>query len=108
MAAAGVGLSRERLTGELDVVPRQAGGVFKPAGHLHHREVRKWLQEHGVLPWRRAVLPFIRAGGEIVAIGDLAYGGALAAVPGEPSWRVIWLDRPALTESEARTGRVAT
>ena len=106
VAATGVGLSRERLAGGLEVVPRPEGGVFKPAGHPHHREVRKWLQEHGVLPWRRAALPFVRADGEIVAIGDLAYGGALAAAPGEPSWRVVWRDRPTLTESEARAGRV--
>ena len=103
-----MGLSQERLAGELEVVPRSAGSEFKPAGHDHHREVRKWLQEHGVLPWRRASLPFVQFGGEIVAIGDLAYGGALAAAPGEPSWRVVWRDRPTLTEAEARAGRAAT
>jgi tRNA(Ile)-lysidine synthase len=107
VAATGVGLSRVRLAGELEVVPRPEGGEFKPAGHAHHREVRKWLQEHGVLPWRRAALPFIRFGGEIVAIGDLAYGGALSAAPGEPSWRIVWHDRPTLTEAEARAGRAA-
>jgi tRNA(Ile)-lysidine synthase len=108
VAATGVGMSRERLAGGLEIVPRPEGSAFKPAGHPHHREVRKWLQEHGVLPWRRASLPFIRFGGEIVAIGDLAYGGALAAAPGEPSWRIVWHDRPTLTEAEARAGRAAT
>jgi tRNA(Ile)-lysidine synthase len=108
VAATGVGLSRERLADGLEVAPRPEGGAFRPAGHPHHREVRKWLQEHGVLPWRRAALPFVRAGGEIVAIGDLAYGGALAAASGEPSWRVVWHDRPTLTEAEARAGRAAT
>ena len=107
VAATGVGMSRGRLAGGLEVVPRPKGGAFKPAGHRHHREVRKWLQEHGVLPWRRAALPFIVGGGEIVAIGDLAYGGTLAAAPGEPSWRVIWHDRPTLTEAEALAGRAA-
>ena len=105
VAATGVGLSRERLAGGLEVVPRPAGGAFKPAGHPHHREMRKWLQEQGVLPWRRAGLPFVCAGGEIVAIGDLAYGATLAAAPGEPSWRVVWRERPTLTEAEARAGR---
>ncbi len=108
VAATGVGLSRGRLAGGLEVVARPEGGAFKPAGHHHHRELRKWLQEHGVLPWRRAALPFILVGGEIAAIGDLAYGGALAAAPGEPSWRVVWHDRPTLTEAEARAGRDAT
>ena len=108
VAATGVGLSRERIAGGLAVVPRPAGGTFKPAGHPHHREVRKWLQEHGVLPWRREALPFVLGGGEIVAIGDLACGGALAAAPGEPSWRVVWHDRPTLTEAEALAWRAVT
>jgi len=104
VAATGVGLSRERLAGDLELVPRPPGAVFRPAGHPHRRELRKWLQEHGVLPWRRATLPCIVSSGEIVAIGDLAYGGALAAAAGEPSWRVLWHDRPTLTETEARAG----
>jgi tRNA(Ile)-lysidine synthase len=103
--ATGEGLSRARLAGPLEVVRRPAGGLFKPAGHAQHRELRKWLQQRGVLPWRRVTLPCIVADGEIVAIGDLACGGALVAAAGEPSWRVAWRDRPSLTESDARTGR---
>lgn len=101
VAATGLGLSRERLAGDLQVVRRPAGAVFRPAGHSHRRDVRKWLQERGVLPWRREGLPYVVAGGEIVAIGDLAYGGALAATPDEPGWRIVWHDRPVLTETEA-------
>ena len=107
VAATGVGLSRGRLAGGLEVVPRPEGGAFRPAGHPHRREVRKWLQQHGVLPWRRAGLPFVVVGGEVVAIGDLAYGGTLAAAPDEPSWRVVWHGRPTLTEAEAIAGRAA-
>jgi hypothetical protein len=40
-------------------------------------------------------------GGEVVAIGDLAYGGGLEAAPGEPSWMIAWIGRPVITESEA-------
>lgn len=97
----GAGLSRVRLSGALEVVQRPAGALFRPAGHAHRRELRKWLQERGVLPWRRATLPCILSGGEIVAIGDLACGGALAAAPDEPSWRIVWHDRPLLVEAEA-------
>ena len=102
-AATGEGLSRERLVGELTVVPRPSGAVFRPAGCAHQRELRKWLQERGVLPWQRALLPCVCAAGEIVAVGDLAYGGRLAAAPGEPSWRVVWHDRPTL--DRGRGGR---
>jgi tRNA(Ile)-lysidine synthase len=101
VAATGHGLSRERLPADLEVVPRPAGASFRPAGGTHRRELRKWLQERGVLPWQRERLPCLVAGGEIVAIGDLAYGAGLAAAPGEPSWRIAWHGRPLLTETEA-------
>ena len=54
-----------------------------------------------MLPWRRAQVPLLRAGGRLVAIGDLAYAAGYAAEPGEPSWTVAWRGRPQLTESEA-------
>jgi hypothetical protein len=54
-----------------------------------------------ILPWRREHVPLIRAGDEIAAIGDIAYGESFAAGAGEPSWRIAWEGRPALTESEA-------
>jgi len=101
VAGIGRGLSRDRLGAGLEVVPRPAGATFRPAGATQHRELRKWLQERGVLPWLRARLPCLTAGREIVAVGDLGYGGGLAAVPGEPAWSVVWHDRPLLTEAEA-------
>jgi len=94
------GLSRARLTGPLAVEPRPSGGSFRPAGSAHHRPLRKWFQERGVLPWLRSQLPIVAFDGEIVAIGDLACGGALAAAPGEESWRITWHGRPPLTEAE--------
>ena len=100
----GLGLSRERLPSALRVVRRPQGARFRPSGGAHHRPLRKWLQERGVLPWQREALPLLEADGEIVAIGDLAYGGALAAAPDEPSWVVDWTGRPVLTEPEAVAG----
>jgi tRNA(Ile)-lysidine synthase len=105
VAATGTGLSRERLRGALVVLPRPAGAVFRPAGAPHRRELRKWLQERGVLPWMRGALPCMQVDGEIVAIGDLACGGSLAAAAGEPSWRIEWRGRPTVTEAEAIAGR---
>ena len=99
--AVGGGLSRARLPQLLQVVSRADGENFHPAGGRMRRPLRKWLQERGVLPWRRAQVPLVTAGGEIVAVGDLAYGGGSAAAPGEPSWKVVWSGRPPLTEQEA-------
>jgi tRNA(Ile)-lysidine synthase len=99
--ATGVGLSRARLPPDLQVTSRAAGELFRPAGAGHHRPLRKWLQERGVLPWLRQRVPLVIARGEIVAIGDLAYGHGFDAQPGEPSWVVAWQGRPVLTEQEA-------
>jgi len=104
--ANGRGLSRARLVGPLVVGSRPAGGVFRPAGAAHRRALRKWLQERGVLPWLRESLPVVYAAGEIVALGDLAYGGELAAGPGEDAWDIAWSGRPVLTEDEAIASRL--
>jgi len=103
--ATGFGLSRARLPQDLQVIPRAAGELFRPAGARHHRPLRKWLQERGVLPWLRQRVPLVIAHGEIAAIGDLAYGHGFNAQPGEPSWVVAWQGRPVLTEQEALEAR---
>ena len=101
-AALGVGLSRERLPIQLSVRQRTGGESFRPAGTAHRRELRKWLQEHDVLPWRRADVPllFNARNRELIAVADLACADEFAARPGEPSWRITWHDRGALTESD--------
>jgi tRNA(Ile)-lysidine synthase len=104
--ADGGGLSRARLVEPLVVATRPAGAVFRPAGSPHRRPLRKWLQERGVLPWRRASLPVVFAAGEIVAVGDFAYGGRLAAAAGEEAWVIAWHGRPVQTEGEAIAARL--
>jgi len=96
----GSGLSRERLPAAIQVTARASGEEFTPAGTRHRRPLRKWLQERGVLPWRRGQVPFLRSGPEIIAAGDLACGARFAAEPGEPSWVVVWRGRPQMTEEE--------
>jgi tRNA(Ile)-lysidine synthase len=99
--ATGEGLDRARLPAVLKVTSRAMGEQLVPAGTSHARRLRKWLQERAVLPWRRAQIPVFRAGGEIVAVGDLACAAGYAARPGEPSWTIAWHGRPQLTETEA-------
>jgi tRNA(Ile)-lysidine synthase len=100
VAGTGVGLSRARLPAELRVATRAEGEEFHPAGSQHRRPLRKWLQERGALPWRRAQVPLLRSGREIVAVGDFAYGARYVAEPGEPSWTIAWRGRPPITETE--------
>jgi tRNA(Ile)-lysidine synthase len=101
VAANGRGLSRDRLPAEVQVVARMDGAEFRAAGAAaHRRPLRKWFQEHGVLPWRRDTLPLLCVGGRIIAIADISCAAEFAARPDEPSWCVRWRGRPALTEQE--------
>jgi tRNA(Ile)-lysidine synthase len=100
-AARGAGLSRQRLAGPLEVVPRPAGASFHPEGSRRRRDLRRWLQEHDVLPWRRASLPVVLCGGEIAAVADLACDARFAAQAGEDAWQLVWHGRPLLTPQEA-------
>ncbi len=102
VADTGVGLSRVRLPDRLAVRRRRGGEVFQPAGGAHRRELRKWLQEHDVLPWRREQVPLLFDAHEVlVAVADLGVADAFAAQPGEPSWRVVWNRDGAVTAGEA-------
>jgi tRNA(Ile)-lysidine synthase len=96
----GVGLSRSRLPGVLHVRRRAGGETFTPSGGAHRRDLRKWLQEHGVLPWRRAYVPLLFAGERVAAVADLAVAAEFAARSDEPSWRVEWTGRAPVTVAD--------
>lgn len=98
--AVGAGLSRARIPPVLTVSQRRGGETFRSGDGRHRRELRKWLQERGVLPWWRDRIPLLWAADELVAVGDLGCAGPCAAAPDEPSWRVVWHGRPALTLGE--------
>lgn len=100
-SARGAGLSLRRLVGPLSVVQRPAGAIFHPHGSRHRRDLRRWLQQHDVLPWRRESLPVVLCGGEIAAVADLACDARFAASPGEDALQVVWRGRPTLTSLEA-------
>jgi len=101
----GAGLSRERLPARIDVRRRTGGEAFLPAGSAHHRPLRKWLQEHDVLPWRRENLPLLFAGDRLIAVADLGVAAEFAARAGEPSWRITWNRRGALTEADVLSSK---
>ncbi len=101
----GVGISRERLPARIDVRRRTGGEAFLPAGGAHHRPLRKWLQEHDVLPWRREYLPLLFAGNRLIAVADLGIAAEFAARSDEPSWRIAWNGRGALTEADVLSAK---
>jgi tRNA(Ile)-lysidine synthase len=105
VADSGRGLSRERMPATFDIVPRTPGAAFRPVGGAHRRPLRKWLQEHEVLPWRRDSLPLLCAHGRLLAVADLGVAAEVAAGPGEPSWRVVWHGRGVVTAADAFAGK---
>jgi len=94
-STAAVGLPESWARGGLEVRFRQGGERFKPVGAAHHRTLKAWLRERGVVPWMRERIPLLYRDGRLVAIADLAIDDAAAnAEPHEPRWRVRWLDHP--------------
>jgi hypothetical protein len=67
--------------------------------------LRKWLQEHDVLPWRRETLPLLFAGNRLIAVADLGVAAEFAARSDEPSWRIAWNGRGALTEADVLSSK---
>jgi tRNA(Ile)-lysidine synthase len=90
-----VGLPESWARVGLAVRFRQGGERFKPPHAAHHRTLKAWLREKGVVPWMRDRIPLLYRGERLIAIADLATDDeAHRAHPDEPRWRVRWLDHP--------------
>jgi tRNA(Ile)-lysidine synthase len=59
-----------RLSEPLNVRLRQGGERIKPAGDAHTRELRDLFQQAVIPPWRRASVPLLYFGNEIIAVAD--------------------------------------
>lgn len=94
-----VGLPESWAREGLEVRFRVGGERFKPAGDAHHRTLKAWFQQRGIVPWMRARIPLLYRDGRLVAVADLALAEeAHRARPDEPRWRVRWLDYPGLID----------
>jgi tRNA(Ile)-lysidine synthase len=92
-SGADVGLSKALLDGGLAIKPRVGGERFSPYGQTHTRELKKLLQEEGVVPWMRDRLPLVYSGDRLLAVGDLWLAADAVTKPGVA---VRWSGRPAL------------
>lgn len=90
----GAGLARSKLPRHLQVSFRHGGEELRPAGQLHHRKLKKLLQDADILPWWRNRLPLIHVGNELAAVGDLWTAEEFAAREGAESVRIVWEGRP--------------
>jgi tRNA(Ile)-lysidine synthase len=90
------GVAAARLPDELQVQFRHGGEELQPAGDVHHRKLKKLLQDARVLPWWRDRVPLIYAADRLVAVGDLWIAEEFAAHAGEDALRIVWEERPQL------------
>ena len=68
---------------------RQGGETIVINGH--RRKLKKLLQQWGVPPAEREVLPLLSTGGEIVAIPGYAVADSVRASDDQPGWQLRWL-----------------
>lgn len=79
----GAGLAPDRCGSELSVRWRRGGERCRLAGRRHHHQLKKLLQELGVPPWERRVLPLVYVGGDLAAVPGLFVCEPFAARSGE-------------------------
>jgi len=92
-SGAEAGLSKSLVDSGLSVKPRVGGERFLPYRQSHTRELKKLLQEEGIVPWMRDRLPLVYSGDRLVAVGDLWLA---ADAVSEPGIALCWVGRPAL------------
>jgi tRNA(Ile)-lysidine synthase len=90
------GLARERLPPKLTVTGRIGGEALKPAHGAATRSVQHLCQDRGVLPWMRDALPYLFAGSELVAIGDLWLEARWCVPRGESGVAFRWTGGPSI------------
>jgi tRNA(Ile)-lysidine synthase len=94
VSTASGGLSAAKVGEQLEVRFRAGGESLQPAGHDHHRKLKKLLQGAAILPWWRDRLPLIYARGRLLSVGDLWIESEFVAQEGEPACAIVWEQRP--------------
>ncbi len=88
------GLDPRCLPDVLQVRRREGGETLRPAPLAKTQTVQHLCQRLGVLPWMRDALPFVFAGNDLVAVGDLWQEARFCAPAREPGLRIAWAGAP--------------
>ena len=89
--ADGYGIPDAWARAGLSVRFRRGGERFQPHGSAHHRSLKHWLQDAGVVPWMRSRLPLLYRDDALVAVADMCLAADLPASPDDgPFWRPVW------------------
>ena len=89
--AMGQGISLNKLKSRtMEIRPRRGGEKIRPDAARPQRTLKNLLQEHGVLPWQRDVLPLLFDGDELVCVPGVSIATAYQALPDEPGILINW------------------
>lgn len=88
--AVGAGISLRRVAGGLTVGLRSGGERLQPDPRRPRRTLKNLFQEAGVPPWKRARLPLLFCGPDLVWAPGLGVDAAYASAPGEPGIVPEW------------------
>lgn len=94
---AGAGLRAACCERGLRVAARRGGEEIRLHREGPRRPLRLLLQEAGIVPWRRASLPLLWSGGDLVAVADRWISADHAAAAGEQGYVPVWDGAPPLT-----------
>lgn len=93
-SALGQGISREKLRqGRVQIRSRHGDVTIQPHAARPHRSLRNLLQELGMPPWQRELLPLLYCGDEPVCVPGVAVSASYQARIDEPGLVLSWLAR---------------
>jgi tRNA(Ile)-lysidine synthase len=86
----GTGLSLKRAMGNLQIRSRTGGERLRPDCRRPTRSLRHLMQEAGVPPWERTMLPLLYVRDELVAVPGIGTACGFQAEAGEEGLLVEW------------------
>jgi tRNA(Ile)-lysidine synthase len=69
---------------------RRGGERCKPLGRNHSAPLKKILQEYGVEPWLRALVPLVYVNGELAALAGYFVCDGFSGISGDRCYQLDW------------------
>jgi len=86
----GHGALRIRPTDSVNIGFRRGGERCQPSGRHHSAPLKKLLQETGLEPWLRDIVPLIYINGELAAVGDCFICVGFQCGSDEKGYAPVW------------------
>jgi len=91
VATEGYGIPDHWARDGLEVRFRHGGERFRPHRSAHHKTLKHWFQEAGIVPWMRERVPLLYRDDRLIAVGDICLADDLPQSPElAPFWRPVW------------------